>query len=509
MPRDPTITKRGQEPLDEADLRGPNVSRKIKYSSRDAEALRRRDDAAYQKFSRETPRLVTTLLCCAVLYLGVMTMAAGRWTRSSSGTDVTERPAGAALTVAPVTYSTHVEVGLWEVCNCTLTSDEKYFCASQRAQASAHGALSVIMVVCQLAGLAAFLVSSFLVDNKRVEWAVPAAYGLAAVLALVTWIMPAVRYNNSVCESDNSVASSSARSYSDADVVLHWAFGLRIVEMLVMILVVVLGVMRATEKLRMWHVLFGVSVVLSIFSIVTTSTNYWIATPKVASDGTANLNVGPWGRCSCFAVVAKCSDVASSYRAVQAFAIIRLLLQVAQIAVSGVIATRLALPPVVSMALAWVTWLIHLIVWTVAIGTFAACGCHGVHEGQNFDWPFAFDLIAFVVQTGLVGHLTLFVARRRLMAWALQEVMAKQQQPPTEAPRTGPVFDPYDDTNADAGRRGTPTGSSAVAAPTSQGTGSPSRFQVRRKTAPADESGDDMAPTVYVARRGQPSPRRR
>jgi hypothetical protein len=520
-----------QEPLDEFN------GARVQYSSKDAEALRRARDVAS---GREWARFANLIMIAAVLYLGVMTMAAGRWTRSKHATET------GFTTVSRVnaTYALHTDIGFWEVCECALTAEKAFFCSAQRSTAQAQAAMAVVPALLVVAAFVLFALEAFVLDDPWwVSYVIAGCYGLGGACLIAAWGISVGRLTGKVCGGSGDDASiygvthflralmdspprslAQSVSYKDAGLVLSWGFAFMLLESIAMVVLCVMFILRGRGVLRIWQGLFAAVVILPIFVIVSTSTNYSIASPRLSSTGDVTINVGPWGACSCIAAASRCGDLADAYRAVQAFAVIRLLFQVAQIALVAVVLPVVgsAVPRWAVPIAAWCTWATQLICWTVAVGTFSACGCGEVHAGQSFDWPFAFDFLAFFVQTLAAAHLTWRYARRRLLEWAVREhkaieaaqaadsgahasMAAGNAVPPTSAPyqrakslnEGGTSFNPY----------GSLTDSDDDGAATASGrhsdSPSPGRFTVRRSD-PHAEAGPGMAPRVVVVRRKPP-----
>lgn len=456
---------------------------------------------------RDWNRFAGVTMALTIMYISIVTMASGQWTVQKTSTTV-------RLSTS-VSYSRTIDVGFWQLCNCTSITDSGYFCNSQQGQAIAHAFFSVACAVLLLAALVVICVDAFvLVDEPppasgstktkssipdwlRADHVAGVLYGFAAVFATISWILPAVRYaapSASPCRTTAPFlgidVDLGVQSFKSAGRVLHWAFGIRVAESVFITALAVIFALRATGKIRgAWHVAFVIGVVAPVFTIITTSANTWIA-PSTTS--LQNRNIGPWGECDCFAVETYCDDLSSNYRAVQAFAVIRLVLQVVQMMLLGLVLPLAGahVPRIVSVITPWTVWATHLLVWTISIGTFSQCGCNGIHAGQSLSWPFAFDISAFFIQTVLGVHLSWRFMRQRLLQWALDNnTTAGFALPPTATqPAAEPdAYDPYMDA-------GSPGGSSAAVAPSP----SPSRFSARRRTNA--DNGAEMAPRVARSR---------
>jgi hypothetical protein len=479
MTTDRTIGKRRQSALDE--VPDPSAAHRVhsRYSSRDAEMLRRQQLKAHATTGngQQRQRFVTVTLSVAVLLCCTATMAAGNWTESTAPVTVTVPAAGGQ---AATTYAVTAELGFWELCNCTAASDSGYFCPRHQRLMEGQQATSVLTVLFQAAGLALFFTVSLLVSEAgaTLRWACCACYAAAAAAAVVSWILPIAVVSSPLCADAGNLGGASAASYSDRGLILHWAFGFRLCESGALVVLAVAAAMRARGAARAWYLMTGLGITTAVLSIVTTSVHHWVGTPGLSAARDTHQALGPWGICDCVGVVHRCADLAPAYRAVQAFAVLRMLLQVAQILAVTVRPSQLRpLPPVLYVALSWVTWLFHLVTAATALGTFSRCGCGAVHSQQSFDWPLALDAVAFWLQLGLAVHVTVGLARRRLLSWALEESAAMQAEDAAAAEAATVVLtaDPYGDTDSDAGSvQGSPTASPAMSpvktgfAPTAQ-----------------------------------------
>jgi hypothetical protein len=499
---------RRQEPVDEVG------GARVQYSSRDAAALRRKRDV---EASREWYRFAMVTLSAAVLYLGVMTMASGRWTRSDAPT-ITTLPSAASGTNR--TYAAYTDIGFWEICSCTLSADPTFFCPAESRAAHAQAALMVLPAMLGIGTVVVVALDAFVLED--VVWPSYAAAGLsggAAVSNIAAWAVVIGRYSSSsVCGSASRGASeygivqrllalagtpgAAEVSYGDAGLVLHWGFGFMVIETVLLAILATLFVLRARQVVRLWALVFGSALVLPILLVVSASTNYSIASSGLSTSGDENFNVGAWAACSCRAVTAACGDSANSYRAIQAFAVIRLILQVVQIAVVGVIVPTMGgfVPRWVPPAVGWVAWVASLLTWTIAVGTFSSCGCGDVHAGQAFDWPFAFDFTAFILQTAVAGQLSWRYARRQLLEWAVHEhartAAAANAIPPTAAAPRSSRF-------ASGGGSADPTNSRELRAFDPYGTESDASDVAGSPRRDASPAGTElrMAPRVTVTRR--------
>lgn len=371
----------------------------------------------------------------AVLYLGTLTMASGRWTRGQASF----QPVLASA--ANVTYPVWADVGFWELCTCTPYHSE-YFCSSQRSMARAEIAFNVLTTLIVVGNVVVFLLDAFILNG--IAWmsiTLAATYTVAATFTIVSLVLGLARFYSGCPEGTpflRELSQSGARSLSQLGFTMHWAFGLRCCSAVALLALAVVFWLRKRGVVKGWAACFVASLTLPIFVIVTTASNYDIGTRSLSTTGSDNRSVGPWGACSCSEVSHSCPGLADKFRTVQAFAVLRLLFHCAQLVFVGLVAPLLGstLPRWTSAALAWAAWVAQLVCWTVAVATFSSCSCqHLLPPTMSFDWPFGIDFIAFMLQTCIAGGLTWQCVRHRLVRWAeAQNAMAARQPPPTAEP---------------------------------------------------------------------------
>ena len=436
----------------------------VRKASQDIPVLSDRQRRAQLKSGREWGQAIRLFLTVNLGLVATLTMAMGRWSMGDTSATVAQTVSVPDTgLVTTVYYDRRVEFGLFEVCNCTAPSETSYFCSAERGLMTGTAAASAFHLLGQWVGIMIFVLTSCIWDNKKwLEWVHVGALGVAFVAAVISWILPIALFSGGPQCSGETVASPSQQSTYRAlgTYSLQWCFGFRVVESIGLLVLIALGVLRATERHRVWHPFFLGSIAVLVFSVVSTSQQYWIGPKTVTYNGEYNAVVSHFGACDCASVTGKCPDLASSYRAVAAMAIIRLVGLLLQVIWAAYVPSVLALPPVIFLGLNWVTWVVFLCTWGIAIATFASCGCGGINSGQSLDWPFAFDFLAFLGQTALAGHTTYQFVRTRLHDWALQQVATELGLgDPAGKASDGDGFDSDGFESAASSRAATPRGS--------------------------------------------------
>ena len=209
--------------------------------------------------------------------------------------------------------------------------------------------------------------------------------------------------------------------------VLGWVFGMRLVESIFLVALTVLNILRVCKKIQSFKWTFVLTVVTSCISVVASGSEEWLTSPRGVMFGThdtlAWASIGPQEVCSCRTIADKCGDVQSTFAAVGAFAIIRVILLFTQMAFVSAIPVLLAGRAKARVAVSWLSMIVYVLVWGIALGAFNSCGCGGLLYGQRINWPFVFEIVGFVAQCLYTALETL-----RRCESSLHEWMEKQPQ---------------------------------------------------------------------------------
>ena len=339
--------------------------------------------------SKQWSKMFVVTAAIAVIVLGVMTLVTSRWVSTS--------PQGLTRgSSRPTTWGFNadywLEIGFWSSCNCT-TLDSGPTCATRTSKMRAVQGFTTLTVLSHIFALFAFVISSFISFSMFTEIAIVGGFATSALMAVLSWIVCVVLLLDDGC---------GMGSFASQGFTLHWAFGLRVAESVGLSGLCAMCVMRLKGLINQWPLVMMASITLLVFGVASTTSHLWFHSSSADSVNTgADVEVGPFAICSCVDSSTACSAMTSRFQGIQAVALIHLLV---------------AVPVVVVLILSWVSWVVDVTKWGLAIGVFTTCKCPIV-EASSFSWPVAVAIIEFLLQSGLSVTLSVTYAKQRLVDW--------------------------------------------------------------------------------------------
>jgi hypothetical protein len=348
--------------------------------------------------------MLVVMCAVAIVVLATMTIVTARWV-SSAPEQLSQGIASPATWNANGEYWT--QAGFWSLCNCTSIGSGPA-CDSRIYKLRAFQAFTALYALCQVLALLAFLACSFVFAHRAVELAVVCFFGFSALAALLSWAMCVALFVDDAC---------GYGSFATSGFTLQWAFALRVVENVGMSGIFAVSLLRFLGLVNQWPSLMLGSSLLLVLGIASTTSHVWFEHPSIDFLGGGAVQVGPFAECSCITSAKACPMLENHFIAAQAISVFHLLCVVVQcLFVCFVPEVLRAVPHVAVLGVAFLSWVMGITKWGLAIGLFTTCKCHSLLFAR-FSWPVGVAITEFVLQCAVLTIVAYAYAKQRLLGW--------------------------------------------------------------------------------------------
>jgi hypothetical protein len=328
-------------------------------------------------------RLTVLLVTLSVLAFVMITTVTGQWVK----------PEFAAYDDNAIQYD------LWGTCNC-MDADVALNCSKNENLFRATAGFSVIGVGSQFIAIVTFILIWTRATTTRPRLVGLFFAWLAVIALILSWTIFAGNFNQKYC-------GAKLKFLGD----LHWAFGLRVGESILWLIVAILFTLHNSRPVERQRNFLRVALFLAVFvfiiSIATTTGRGWV----IEDDHGVNRQFSVWEACNCTKTKHfKCFEERRLFRAQEAFAVI-------SVGTTALLFwfVLFSLPRVLHVILAFLSFASILITWVVFSQWFAEGHCGQPKPSTFFQyyWPFGLNVCAFIIQVinfviTLVGACRLF-----------------------------------------------------------------------------------------------------
>lgn len=322
--------------------------------------------------------LLLSVLAINVLVLLTLATVSGRWTKDRELAD------------------TWHETGIWSQCTCQDSISQG--CARSDKYLRVVQGFSVIAALCEWIAVMV-LAKEYLVhrgENKLFTIAL-VLYAIATVSNLITWATFGAYYRK------NDLCTSGQKSFHFFDVKLNWAYGVRLCEFGLLVVLVALTALtrgKGADRTAVHYAIYLIAAFVLMLTVLTTSGRGWMHKSDTGVFEQTQ-EYGLWDNCLCQQQYNNnCIDARRRITVVEVFSVVSIIFTFVLIAllIKGAVCQATQAFQRVFALLGLIASIIVVVVFTqYTKDSYAGCGA-ALFDTQNLHWAYGAACAGLILQ---------------------------------------------------------------------------------------------------------------